>query len=608
MAKKYPNILFFGIDSLRSDHMSLYGYHRLTTPHIDAYIEDGGVTFDKMYSPSIPTTPGYASMVTGMDCVSTDCVALRHKGPLTDAVRTMPEILRDYDNDVILVEHEDLNDESQSIHYINVPTEAADETTGTHTSVVGTTVITDRVTLENTIPGLTYGVNGTLVYQADCVDANGVEHHQGDVIATHEPVTVVAEDTTTIVMISFEVDSSALEGISGVVFEDVTHNDVIVATHYDYEALSQTPQWPKVRTDAVDGTTNSSTGAVAEETTIIDRVTLTNLVIGETYKVRGVLMDKSTSSEFISGGARVTAESDEFEATAAEMTVDLTFTFSSEDLGGRSLVVFEKLYCVSDNGTNEVANHEDINDANQTVDYPAIETNANDGQTGDEVGTVGETETIIDTVTYHNLIVGEEYTITGDLHYIEAFTDMNGNFHEAGDVVMDNNGMPITASVTFVAETAEGSVDLIYTVNSELLRGTSVVVFEDLYYNDVLIGSHADINDENQRVDYPDVSTTAKDDATDAHVGSTGVITVVDVVTLTNLVVGRTYTVNGVLMDKATGEALLDRNGNEQIIEGEDLLARCLCHELDHLDGILYIDKMIREVDPEGEDGEDEEE
>ena len=58
---------------------------------------------------------------------------------------------------------------------------------------------------------------------------------------------------------------------------------------------------------------------------------------------------------------------------------------------------------------------------------------------------------------------------------------------------------------------------------------------------------------------------------------------------------------------KVTVKAL-DRNGNEQIIEGEDLLARCLCHELDHLDGILYIDKMIREVDPEGEDGEDEEE
>jgi len=35
----------------------------------------------------------------------------------------------------------------------------------------------------------------------------------------------------------------------------------------------------------------------------------------------------------------------------------------------------------------------------------------------------------------------------------------------------------------------------------------------------------------------------------------------------------------------------LDRNGNKLRIEGEDLLAQCLQHELDHLDGVLYIDK-----------------
>lgn len=96
MSKKYPNILFFGIDSLRSDHMSLYGYDRLTTPHIDNYIEDGGIVFDKMYSPSIPTTPGYASMVTGMDCFTTNIVALRDEHGIPGEVRTMPEILRDY--------------------------------------------------------------------------------------------------------------------------------------------------------------------------------------------------------------------------------------------------------------------------------------------------------------------------------------------------------------------------------------------------------------------------------------------------------------------------------------------------------------------------------
>lgn len=38
-----------------------------------------------------------------------------------------------------------------------------------------------------------------------------------------------------------------------------------------------------------------------------------------------------------------------------------------------------------------------------------------------------------------------------------------------------------------------------------------------------------------------------------------------------------------------------DRFGNEFIITGVDLLARALCHEIDHLDGILYIDKVIKD-------------
>lgn len=37
----------------------------------------------------------------------------------------------------------------------------------------------------------------------------------------------------------------------------------------------------------------------------------------------------------------------------------------------------------------------------------------------------------------------------------------------------------------------------------------------------------------------------------------------------------------------------LDRNGQEQIIEASDLLARAFQHEIDHLDGILFIDKAI---------------
>lgn len=36
----------------------------------------------------------------------------------------------------------------------------------------------------------------------------------------------------------------------------------------------------------------------------------------------------------------------------------------------------------------------------------------------------------------------------------------------------------------------------------------------------------------------------------------------------------------------------LDINMEEFIIEGEELLARCLCHEIDHLDGHLYVEKV----------------
>jgi peptide deformylase len=37
----------------------------------------------------------------------------------------------------------------------------------------------------------------------------------------------------------------------------------------------------------------------------------------------------------------------------------------------------------------------------------------------------------------------------------------------------------------------------------------------------------------------------------------------------------------------------LNEKGQEITVEGEGLLARALCHEIDHLDGILFVDKTI---------------
>ena len=49
-----------------------------------------------------------------------------------------------------------------------------------------------------------------------------------------------------------------------------------------------------------------------------------------------------------------------------------------------------------------------------------------------------------------------------------------------------------------------------------------------------------------------------------------------------------------------------DRNGQWYEAEGEELIARCFCHELDHLDGILYTEIMERFLSEEELEADDE--
>jgi peptide deformylase len=50
--------------------------------------------------------------------------------------------------------------------------------------------------------------------------------------------------------------------------------------------------------------------------------------------------------------------------------------------------------------------------------------------------------------------------------------------------------------------------------------------------------------------------------------------------------------------EKVTVEAQ-NGNGEKIVIEGTELLARALCHEIDHLDGILFKDKVVRYLSKE---------
>ncbi len=92
--RRPPSIVLIGIDSLRADHMSCYGYPRLTTPHLDRFASQGTL-FERHYSAHIPTTSGYANMLTGLDVFGTQVVALRHRGPMRAEARTLAELLRE---------------------------------------------------------------------------------------------------------------------------------------------------------------------------------------------------------------------------------------------------------------------------------------------------------------------------------------------------------------------------------------------------------------------------------------------------------------------------------------------------------------------------------
>jgi len=57
--------LYIDIDTLRADHLGCYGYHRNTSPNIDAIAADG-VRFDNVYASDVPCLPSRTALATGM--------------------------------------------------------------------------------------------------------------------------------------------------------------------------------------------------------------------------------------------------------------------------------------------------------------------------------------------------------------------------------------------------------------------------------------------------------------------------------------------------------------------------------------------------------------
>lgn len=161
--------------------------------------------------------------------------------------------------------------------------------------------------------------------------------------------------------------------------------------------------------------------------------------------------------------------------------------------------------------------------------------------------------TLTDTVSYTGLVPGKEYKVTGVL--------MD---KETGEKLLVDS-KEITAETVFVPETKNGSVDVTFIFDATGLHGKEIVVFEDLYRENVLLATHADINDEGQtvKIKNPEIGTKATADGKKEITADK--ITITDVVSYKDLTPGKEYKLTGVLMNKATNDKLL--------IDGKEITA-----------------------------------
>ena len=454
-----------------------------------------------------------------------------------------------YYNGVRVGSHCDITDADQSIFYPKISTSAADGNTNSHVGVVGgKSTIIDTVTYTNLIVGKTYTVSGYLMNQ----DTNtAILDKDGNKITSSRTFTAATANGS--IDITFEFDSSDMEGSTAVVFEDLYHNDIRVTTHSDINNSNQSILYPKIRTKAHDKNTGDHNGTVGPETTIIDTVIYSNLVAGREYTLKGYLVDRAAQMPVFDSTGNLITASKNFIADGPDGTIDMEFTLDSTGLGDHILVVFEDIF---DTETGvKLTTHSDIGSEEQSIYFIDIKTQAHDKYTGNNVGTVTENAVIVDTVTYHGLIVGNTYTVSGYLMV-----------KSTGKPLLDKKGNKITAKTTFDAEQADGTVDMVFEFDSSLLAGETIICFEKVYHNGIEVACHEDLNNEDQSTFYPEIKTTANDgiSGTKYNNGAEDIV-IVDTVSYKNLIVGKEYVIKGVLKDKATGKSVINKATGKEV-------------------------------------------
>ena len=360
-----------------------------------------------------------------------------------------------------------------------------------------------------------------------------------------------AEDYKGEETLKFTFNAKDLEGKRLVVLTELHRLDrkgnTLVAVHKDINNIDETVVIPTIKTTAKDKKDGGKDLLAGKKETIVDKVSYTNLIIGRKYKVSGKLMNKETGKPVLDNGKEVTAEK-EFTAETSNGFVNLEFTFNATALAGKTVVVFEDVY----QDKIKVATHTDITDEDQSVYIPKIGTKLTGKDSEEKEFHAFDKIELRDTMKYENLIKGKVY-------------------YAKGEIINKKTGKPIQkAEGNFIADEESGEASLDFTINAKDLKGAELVCFEEIYTiddegnPDKLVGEHKDINDKGQTVKIvePKIGTQAQTDNGKKEVTEKKEITIIDKVAYQDLIIGKEYTIKGKLMDKSAGRPLVI-NGKE---------------------------------------------
>ena len=410
--------------------------------------------------------------------------------------------------------------------------------------------IVDSIAYSGLVAGQTYTLEG---YLANAANGEKLYDDEGDAVSSS--LTFTAPASSGSIELGFDFDATQLDdGAHVVVCERLFEKGRLLAQHEGLDDSSQTVTivQPAIATSAMGELAGDSLLIGDVDATIIDRVTYTGLTPGASYELTGIVMDHKSAQPFQDASGVVTSTMS-FVPETSSGSIDMKFTFDACELeAGTKLVVFERL---ARDGTL-IASHEDLHDAGQTVSVfpPALQTHAADSQDGDSNVASDLHTCIVDTVSYKGLKPGREYTLETKL--VDKRT---------GQPLLDPFDRPVTATHAFTPIEQDGSTDVTIDFDaSNITTSTTAVVFEELYRDGRYLASHIDLNSAEQSIiiEPPVIQTGASSDGISKQVMRDKDVTIIDEVSYRNLKAGQSYELAGRVMDKTTGEQLLDGNGS----------------------------------------------